>query len=361
MKNDKIDQLLLSLLRQHLTQNDHIIELKLSSLCEDDWYDLYKLAAQQGVLAIAYDSLSKNIHFLPRKLKIQWALGVERIIERYNKQEKLIKELSGILFQSGIKTVVLKGLGISQYYPKPNYRECGDFDCFLFEDFNKGNEIIVNKGGTIKGEDYKHSHIDYKGLMVENHRFCTPIRGSKANKDFEIYLQALLKDEPNQYLADSHIIIPNATFTVLFLARHSMTHFLYEGINMRHIVDWACYIQKKQNEINWSEVYRLGDKMHLTIFINTLNTIVKESLGVEINNPNARIDHRYTDKFLQITLNENNNVYNQESLSLWQQRWKIVRNMIGGYWKFTKVYRKSLLMEWIRAAVGVAFEKNPKL
>ncbi len=362
MRNDKIEQLLLSLLRHHLTQGDRIPELGLSSLREEEWYDLYKLAALQGVLAVVYNSLSSNIHYLPRKLKIQWALGVERIIGRYAKQEKCIKELGDILFQNGIKTVVLKGLGISQYYPIPSYRECGDFDCFLFEDYQKGNEIIVSKGGTLKGEDYKHSHIEYKELMVENHRFCTPIRGTKANKDFERYLRALLKKESNQYLVDSHIIVPSATFTALFLARHSMTHFLYEGINMRHVVDWACFIHKNQNNINWGEVYRWGDKMHLTIFINTLNSIAEESLGIEINNPNVIVDNRYADRFLHSVINESNSsVYNQESLSLWKQRCMIVKNMIAGYWKFPKVYKKSLLMEWVLAFWGVIFEKNPKL
>lgn len=361
MRSDKIEQLLLSLLRHHLIQSDYAYELCLSSLRAEDWYDLYKLAAQQGVLALVYNSLGASIHYLPRKLKIQWALGVERIVGRYTKQEKCIKELSDILFQNGIKTVVLKGLGISQYYPNPSYRECGDFDCFLFEDFQKGNEIIVDKGGTLKGEDYKHSHIEYKGLMVETHRFCTPIRGPRANKDFERYLQALLEEGTNQYLADSHIIVPSATFTVLFLARHTMTHFLYEGINLRHIVDWACFMRKNQNNINWSEVYRWGDKMHLTIFINTLNAVAEGILGIEINNPNAVVDHRYTDRFLRSVMNENNRVYNKKALSLWKQRWMIVKNMTVGYWKFSKVYKKSLLMEWVFASLGVVFEKNPKL
>lgn len=361
MMNDRIEQLLLGLLRHHLTQNNDVHKLELSSLCDKEWHDLYKLSAQHGVLAMVYDSLSSSMHYLPRTLKIQWALGAEKIVRRYINQEKHIKELGDILFQNGINTVVLKGLGISQYYPNPSYRECGDFDCFLFEDFRKGNETIVANGGTLKGEDYKHTHIEYKGLMVENHRFCTPIRGSKANKEYERYLQSVLKSDTNQCLVDSHINVPSATFTALFLASHSMTHFLYEGINMRHVVDWACFIQKNQDDVNWCEVYRWGKKMHLTIFINTLNAIVKKYLGIEIKNPHIVVDYKYADRVIHSVLNENNSVYNQASLSLWKQRWMIVKNMMAGYWKYSKVYRKSLLMEWVRASVSVVFEKNPKL
>lgn len=60
-----------------------------------------------------------------------------------------------------------------------------------------GNLLAERWGASVKRDFYKHSHIRYKGLVVENHQFCTAIRGSRRAKDFErlcknAYITAIL-------------------------------------------------------------------------------------------------------------------------------------------------------------------------
>ena len=110
------------------------------------WPTIYQLAAEQGVLALAWDGLQSLIEQgaqdpsakgltaeqLPdRKLKLQWAFSVEQIEKRYRKQEARARELAAGFEEQGIRVHVLKGLSISDYYPRPEHRECGDLDCFL--------------------------------------------------------------------------------------------------------------------------------------------------------------------------------------------------------------------------------------
>ncbi len=228
-------------------------------------------------------------------------------------------------------------------------------------DFERGNEIAKQLVAKVRFDDYKHSHINYKGLTVENHKFCTPIRGARVNKEFEIYLQELLKDKPQRYLADSKIILPSATFNALFLTRHSMTHFLYEGITLRHIMDWALLLKTEQNNIDWKKVYEWCEKLNMVVFLNTLNSIVEEFFGVEINNPSIITNPKYSYRLLHSVLYENNSVYNRGNLSLWSQRWAIVCNMIAGHWKYSKIYQRSMLLELIKAAINVTFDKHPNL
>lgn len=66
---------------------------------------------------------------------------------------------------------LLKGLGLSIYYPRPEHRECGDIDLWL-DNCDKGNRLIEELGIKINYDSEKHAVFHYKGVMVENHSIC---------------------------------------------------------------------------------------------------------------------------------------------------------------------------------------------
>ena len=88
-----------------------------------NWRDLLKQSSQQGIYAIVWDTICKLVNDgkfasnqLPDKtLKLQWALGAEKIKSRYNKQKLLANKLSDAFVENDINTYVLKGLAISGY------------------------------------------------------------------------------------------------------------------------------------------------------------------------------------------------------------------------------------------------------
>ena len=179
----------------HSSKTERNIQSANFALISDvDWECLYNISAWQGVLAIvwnAIDTLADEGQLtskqMPDKaLKLQWALSVENIENRYRKQSVLARELAQIYCENGIKTIVLKGLALSGYYPIPEHRECGDLDCFLVKSdntqqcnaisvntsglpvscYDEGNRVAKEVGADVKIGFYKHSHIHYKDLMV---------------------------------------------------------------------------------------------------------------------------------------------------------------------------------------------------
>jgi hypothetical protein len=334
-----------------------------TTLTTEEWLELHKLSRSQGVLALVFDALEDVITAIPPQIRLQWAFGAMQIEDKCDKQWHLANELCAEYGKNGIKTVVLKGFALSRYYPNPKHRECGDFDCFLLGDFEQGNIIAERLGAKVRFDDYKHSHISYRGLMIENHKFCTSVRGPKMNKQFEVFLQKLLAEEGYgiEPLNNSSIYIPSPTFNALFLIKHTMVHFLYEGIKIRHLLDWACLIKAEGENIDWKIVNEWCKKLHLNNFVDLMNATLSRYFGLELPCMRYPLDYSNVEKFVQSLLHEDTAVYNTTHASIWHQRYAIVKNMIDSRWKFSRIYRKSLLAELFKASWYAIFEKHPKL
>ena len=352
-----------------------------------DWLRICKLAKKQGVIAIAWRGLEillneKTISTdqLPdRGLKLQWALNTEHIEQRYLKQHKLASELADIYTNKGIKTLVLKGLAISRYYPIPQHRECGDLDCFLVKAdnsqkcgialrdaalpvscYNEGNSVAEEQGAKVKLDFYKHSHINYKGLVVENHAFCTAVRGSRKLKAFERHLETLLATRPTARIGESNLLCPCADFNALFLTAHSFQHFLTEGIKLRHVLDWALLLRAEQHNIDWKSFYEWCDKMHYTKFADAMTAIAVEYLGIEISNQAIHTESELRDRVLEDILFSNQAINNIKA-SKFVKRLMIIRNRMFGGWKYKELYEKSALLDTIQMVAAFFIERKPRI
>ena len=374
---------LISLVRFAL--NNNVDDIDTIKSC--NWIEIFKLASQQGVLAILWDAYQKLISDsllstdqLPdRGLKLQWALNTEHIEKRYLKQSQLASELADIYANKDIKTLVLKGLAISQYYPTPKHRECGDLDCFLVKAdntqkcgialrdanlpvscYNEGNSVAEEQGAKVKLDFYKHSHINYKGLVVENHAFCTAVRGSRKLKAFERHLETLLATRPTARIGESNLLCPCADFNALFLTAHSFQHFLTEGIKLRHVLDWTLLLRAEQHNIDWESFYEWCDKMHYTKFADAMTAIAVEHLGIEISNQAIHTESELRDRVLEDILFSNQAINNIKASKL-VKRLMIIRNRMFGGWKYKELYEKSALLDTIQMVAAFFIERKPRI
>lgn len=364
-----LPKILFSALRGELFGGEQPTNL-FADLSAEDWKGLYRLAASQGVLAIVYDVVARlpKEQQPPRALNIQWALGTEAIENRHEMQRKNSALLAEHFAQQQIRTLVMKGLAIGTYYPRPEHRECGDLDCFLIRNggvpasdgYELGNQICEQIGAKVERDYYKNSHIKYRGLMVENHRFFLPVRGSRRVKALERHLESVALRGDTSYVADTKLIVPSADFNALFLTMHGLNHFLSEGVKLRHILDWALLLKAEQNNINWEEFYEWADRLHMTRFADALTAISVQYFGLEITNPAIHTTSPYAERVLEDTLYKSEGLFNK-GYSAWKSRFVQVRNKFSYTWKYHKIYQKSVFIELMKSAFAFLFEKNPKL
>ena len=327
------------------------------------WQDLYAMASSQGVSAFVWDGICRLPAGLqpPRALRLQWAYNVERIEKRYDFQWRTSMELARIYAEAGIRTVVLKGFAVSRLYPRPEHRPCGDMDCFLGADYERGNTLAAAAGAQVEAQSYKHSHIVFRGLTVENHQFCTAVRGSRRAKEFERLLQRILSEQTCIPISGTDLLAPPADFNALFLTKHALLHFLTEGISLRHLCDWALFVERQGREVDWTWFRRVADEYGLLRFAEVLTLLAVRFLGVKENifPVDAALDP-LADRVLYNTLYERRHL-NDTLISAWPRRFRIVKNMYLDRWKYREVCQQNIWREIARSVFAFLTERNPRI
>ena len=336
----------------------------------EDSSKVLQAASIQGVDAIAFDGLQKAYETNPvvaasldtpdnKLIKYEWfgqALSAE---VKYDKQFKAAAELSSLWATRGIRPVVMKGFAYSRFYPIPQHRCCSDLDCYLFDKWEEGNSIVEAEGVKVKRGFYKNSAFTYKGLYVENHRFCSPVRGEKKRKEYELFLRDLLDRGPLTLLEGTDFLCPPPMFDTVFFMSHALNHFLSEGgIHLRHVCDWGMLMKAYSTDLDWKEFLSNCDKFGLRKFAESISQVAKQVCGMEIP-----FDCPVREKVDEALLKEimNPTCTRVEFSKGWKTRWQLIRATLKSGWKFRLFSDRTMLGFLLGTAWAFMFEKEPIL
>ncbi len=337
-----------------------------------DWKFIFNMSSEQGILAIVFDGLEYLISnslitedMLPsRSVKMQWAMNVMKIEKVYANQYRLANELADIYQKEGIRTVVLKGIASAVLYPKPNHRPCGDLDCFLMGEYERGNNVAVEHGAEYKGCDTKHAHINYKGLEIENHKYCTAICGPEKKKAFERTIQKILYDCGTSRINDTNLLSPNPLFNALFLTEHSWRHFLGMELKMRQFCDWAVLMKHHCSDIDWKrfeEIVSRRDK-NLMRYVRCMSVVCHVFMGVPV--PSSFENNSECDDLSMRVLH--GLLYDKDPIHIpskgfFKRRCIVVKRMAKNNWRIDEFSEESALHKTFAFLWGHVFERHPHL
>lgn len=352
-------------IRNFLHDNAAIILLQLLSIAinrksfilDDNvvWRNVLILSQKQGVRGLAYEALellkqedADCTCFPDRTTLMQWYAQTLYVEKKIAQHVDLAKDVVELWKRNGIKTIVFKGLAHSRYYPKPEHREFGDFDCYLIDAYGEcayrqGNEVARKKGLMVDDGWYKHSHIAYKELTIENHQYFTSARRGGTDLALHKYIvEAIGNGSKLERLDGTEIYVLPVEAEGLFMLYHSLTHFLVEGINLRHFVDWACWIKANQDKLEWSEFYPLCKRFRLDGFADVLNTIAVKYLGVELHDKSIFANSEFAERTIDSALFDDSSIYNRGK-GQWYERLHVIGNAFRYSWKFRDVAHYSMI------------------
>lgn len=250
------------------------------------WERIYRMAADHGLSAVVWDGICRlpAAQQPPRETRIRWALSAEKLEERYRHQQQTASKLAARFSEEGLRMLLLKGLGLSRDYPLPEHRECGDIDIYLYGESDKGDRILHEIGAHPYFDVPKHSEYVWDGVLIENHRTILNVRRNRTERELNAVLVRLLEKEGTHGLAPG-IQAPRATFNAIFLIRHAAVHFQKEGIVLRHLCDWACFLTRHWDEIDHALFRTAMEDYRMDRFADLMTAAAVEYLEAEVPGP----------------------------------------------------------------------------
>lgn len=334
-----------------------------------NWSVLIEEAERQNVAVIASDGLQKlydaGVYTVSedkeeRRTKAKWFAKTMKYEQRFADQLAAAQKMGEWLASEGIQTIVLKGFTISECYPIPSHRKSADLDCFLIKDGNHldayelGNQVIEKHELEVTRGYYKNSSFHVDGLLVENHKFCTPFRGNKTLKKLEQLLQGMILDGPLNEFERTGLLEPPVLASALFLTEHAYSHFLHEGLNLRHILDWALFKRKHGYDMDWGAFEKYVDEFGFRRFYDAFSHLGDFILGIYEYSSLSAKERRLLDSVWA-------GLDMHESVRGIVGKLRLVGNTLRAGWKYREFAPVSMMKAlWIQVK-GFLFEGNPAL
>ena len=147
-----------------------------------------------------------------------------------------------------------------------------------------GDRVLHEIGAHLYFDVPKHSEYVWDGVLIENHRTILNVRRNRTERELNAVLVRLLEKEGTHGLAPG-IQAPRATFNAIFLIRHAAVHFQKEGIVLRHLCDWACFLTRHWDEIDHALFRTAMEDYRMDRFADLMTAAAVEYLGAEVPGP----------------------------------------------------------------------------
>ena len=330
------------------------------------WESVYQTALQQEVLAFVFDGYARFYEAglagpdIPVPLKKRWIGAVFQIATESGAMRKKAEKIAQLFGENAIRTYVLKGRVIAECYPHPDHRFSADLDCFLlpsdgsnFNAWERGNVLMEEKGFKVSRGFYKNSSFRMKGWLVENHRYMTPFRGNKRLEALEVHLQELIRsDEGLDKFDGVELYRPPVMFSALFLIEHAYSHFLHEGLTLKHLTDWVMFRRRHEAEIDW-DVFNVDiDSFGLRRFYEAYTHVGEFIIGEReaLSEPEQR---------MMDSVWEGLDLH--DTVKVVKGKLNLVGNTLRAAWKYRYFSPISMIHAlWIQVK-GVLFDRHPRL
>lgn len=265
-----------------------------------DWSEIEALASLQGLSAVIVDAVEKlrPEQRPPQEILLQWIGDVLQDYEyRYDAYKHTIAEMAAFYNSHGYKMMLLKGYACSLNWPKPEHRPCGDIDIWQFGQYRKADELVA-KEKRIKIDDSHQHHtvFNWGEFTVENHYDFNNVYHHKSSAELEKIFKELgdLSHTDSTDIIESagtrisavevcgeKVYLPSPNLHALFLLKHTMTDFAAFYVTLRQFLDWAFFVEKHGEEVDWKWLDSVIEQYHMKDFFNCINAICVEDLGFD--------------------------------------------------------------------------------
>lgn len=239
------------------TDNQLLLDILSNALFDrelslDDNYDfseVFREALNQSVLPLVFDVVAKKSDvsaYSEWKQRSQFSCMNNMRIEY---EHVALDQVLG-----DIPYVILKGNVSASYYPKLSLRMMGDVDFLVHEEDVARARKVLTAAGYIAEEDNGGIHIAFAkltptgGVSIEMHRRVNGIPSTDVGETIKGYLADIWDTSSQVKMSNGSYVSPDAFHHGLVMLLHTASHLTAEGIGLRHLCDWAVFVEKFSNE-----------------------------------------------------------------------------------------------------------------
>lgn len=334
-----------------------------------EWNILFDMSMKQCVPSVVLDGLNRSLASEPcqddkgigKRDKLKWLSMVLNMERQYTIHESIIAELAAFYREAGYQMMLLKGYGLSKYWPIPYHRPTGDIDIYLMHLNSEGKEksrpawecadkLMTEKFGILVDKSHHHHSVfTYKGIMVENHFDFVNVHSHNSNRWIENEFKTLALKGNEEFTFDNgaKLLFPSPLLNCLFIARHNAIHFAAEHLNLRQLLDWALFVEKRHKDIDWNYFWNIAKKMGMEMFVLCMAFIAIRQLAFDkdvFHIPNEyedfqKCNHGLIDKVLDNILHPTDEANDSKGIAYVINRYKLWKSNL---WKHRIVYSDSV-------------------
>lgn len=300
---------------------------------------MLKIAGSQGVLcAFMHGLLERDYQDEElRDIIITWYGVAEKSQRGYKKRIMVMENLAKVFKKAGLDVMFIKGATLAKYYPVPEWRMFSDIDFYLYGKYDEGLKVLKEIGVDFDERAHHHSTGSILDILLENHYDFVDRVNHKCNLLIDDELKKLAVEEGKNYpFTFEDMTIDNAfcmspTMNAIFLMRHMSTHFASETIPLRMLYDWALFLKKDSENVDWNKVLHIYEKSGMDCFAGMIQGILEEKFHVTIAEcPIKPIMDATTERIWNSIIDSSTNTKKgkpmlgvvKEAITFFRNRWK---------------------------------------
>ena len=247
-----------------------------------NWNELVEEAREQAVLPLVMRAAGSRI---PAEILPGLQAQFDSLVFHNMSLEWEHVALHQFLEQGGIPYVIMKGSASAAYYPDPMLRMMGDVDVLVGEEhLARVTEILQKEGFKIEDvsaidTSFYRRDPGQEPVEIEVHRRPNGIPATPAGELIGAYLADSVSTAVLRETENGSYMVPDRFHHGLMLLLHTANHMINTGIGLRHLCDWAVFVDQFTPDA-FCELFREKlESVGLWKFTGILTALCGEMLG----------------------------------------------------------------------------------
>lgn len=314
-----------------------------------EWMEIKNLCTKHAVMGVGLHAIQKLVqqdaaYDLENALKGEWFYTVSMMKQTCEVQLDDIRKLAWHFAEEGFGSCLLKGMALTQMYPKGMVRNPGDIDIWVAREGVMGplerrrKEVLklCRMVAEKRPVFYHHTDLPVRDKAIEVHFtpswMFAPWHNSAAQRFFEGEWQRrrFIRIESAEGKENVHMSegfhIPSLEMDAVFILMHIYRHVFAEGVGLRQLLDYYYVLQ--QEGLDREKVLRALKDMGMVSFASAVMWVLREVLGMKEDKLLCPCDERRGKRLLEEIMMSGNfgkwdsRLANMNRKSLWSRTWE---------------------------------------